>query len=152
MVELLKGNRGERSTLCRNMKDHIVRELKEKDYLSEILAIRNFAAEKLRYSNDALAVEQVQDPERLCDQIIKYGKAVCDCDEVALFIATMCRQAGREAEFVIVGFGETGSYSHVFTRVKEPKSGQWIVCDPVAGLDEGGMLSRVTTYQVWSIN
>jgi hypothetical protein len=152
MIEMVKGDRGERSTLCRNLKDHIVRELVPKDYLGEILAVRNYAAEKIRYSNDALAVEQVQDPERLCDQMVKYGKAVADCDEVALWIATMCRQLGREAEFVIVGFGQPGSYSHVFARVKEPKSGQWIVCDPVAGLDEAGMLSRVTTYQIWSIN
>ena len=152
MIELLKGPRGEQSTLCRNMKDHIVRELWPKDYLGEILAVRNFAAERIRYSNDALGVEQVQDPERLCDQIIKFGKAVADCDEIALFIATMCRQLGREVDYTIVGFGEAGSYSHVFARVKEPKSGSWIVCDPVAGIEEAQMLSRVTTYQVWSVD
>lgn len=151
MIELCLGDRGERSTLVRNVKDHIIRGLQDKDYLSEILAVRNWVHEKCRYSNDALGVEQIQDPERMCDQIVKYGRCVIDCDEYALLIATLCRQLGREVEFVIVGFGRAGAYSHVFCRVKEPKSGKWIVVDPVAGTDEAAMLRRVTTYQIWKL-
>ncbi len=151
MIELCVGDRGERSTLVRQTKDHIIREIQPKDYFSEIIAVRNWVHEKVKYSNDALGVEQIQDPERLCDQIVKYGKAVGDCDEAALLIATLCRQLGREVEFVIVGFGRPGSFSHVFTRVKEPKSGRWIVCDPVAGTDEATMLRRVTTVQYWKL-
>lgn len=151
MISMCSGPRGERSVLVHSLKNHIVRELQPKDYLSEILAVRNFAAERIRYSNDALTVEQVQDPERISDQIIKFGRAVGDCDDLALWIATICRQLGREAQFVTVGFGARGRYSHVFTRVKEPKSGQWIVCDPVAGSNEAAMLRRVSTYQIWNI-
>jgi hypothetical protein len=151
MIDAIVGPRGEQSTLVRGVKDHIIRDIQPKDYLSEILAVRNFVHEKCKYSNDALGVEQVQDPERICDQIIKYGKAVGDCDECATLIATLCRQLGRETEIVIVGFGRPGSYSHVFCRAKEPKSGKWIVLDPVAGTDEAAMLRRVTTYQVWKL-
>lgn len=147
MVQLALGDRGERSILVRSMKDSIVRELQPKDYLGEILAVRNFAAEKVRYSNDAAGVEQVQDPQRTVEQILQHGKAVGDCDDVATFIGALCRQLGREVEFVVVGFGQPGAYSHVFTRVKEPKSGKWIVCDPVAGTDEAGMLRKVTTWK-----
>ena len=145
------GPRGERSMLVHSLKNHIVRGLQPKDYLSEILAVRNFAAERIRYSNDALTVEQVQDPERSSQQIVQHGRAVGDCDDLALWIATICRQLGREAQFVTVGFGPPGRYSHVFSRAKEPKSGQWIVLDPVAGSDEGTMLRRVTTYRIWDI-
>lgn len=151
MIELCVGLRGERSTLVRSLKDHIIRWVQPKDYLSEILAVRNFAAEKCKYSNDALSVEQVQDPERIADQIVKFGKAVCDCDDIACFIGALTRQLGRETQFVIVGFGSPGVYTHVFTRAKEPKSGQWIVLDPVAGTDEEGMLARVTTHQIWNL-
>ena len=151
MIELCVGDRGERSTLVRNVKDHIIREVQPKDYFSEILAVRNWVHEHCKYSNDALGVEQIQDPERICDQVIKHGKAVMDCDEIALIIGTLCRQLGREVEFVIVGFGRPGSYSHVFARVKEPKSGKWIVVDPVAGTDEASMLGRVTTFQTWKL-
>lgn len=151
MIDAIVGDRGERSSLVRGVKDHIVREVQPKDYLSEILAVRNWVHEKCKYSNDALGVEQVQDPERICDQIIKHGKAVVDCDDVATIMGALMRQLGREVEIVIVGFGAPGSYSHVFVRVKEPKSGQWIVCDPVAGTDEASMLRRVTTQQIWKL-
>lgn len=151
MVQQVRGPRGVQSTLVRSLKDHIVRDLQPKDYLSEILAVRNFVAEKVRYSNDALVVEQVQDPERLADQIVKHGRAVGDCDDIANLIATLTLQLGRESDFVIVGFGAPGVYTHIFARAKEPRSGQWIILDPVAGTDEDGMQRRVTTYQIWKI-
>lgn len=151
MISMTVGPRGEQSTLVRSLKDHIVRDIAPKDYLSEILAVRNFVAEKIKYSNDALAVEQVQDPERMCQEIVQFGKCVADCDEIALLIGTLCRQLGREIEYVTVGFGRPNSFAHVFCRVQEPKSGQWIICDPVAGTDESTMLRRVTTHKIWSI-
>lgn len=147
MVRLALGERGEQSVMVRSMKDHIVRKVASKDYLGEILAIRNFAAEKVRYSNDALGVEQVQDPQRICEQINQHGNAVGDCDDIACFIGALCRQLGRVCEFVVVGFGQPGAYSHVFVRVKEPKTSKWIVCDPVAGTGEAGMLRKVTTWK-----
>ena len=152
MIAMAKGPRGEQSLLVHSMKNSIVRDLQPKDYLGEMLAIRNFAIEYIRYSNDATGVEQVQDPQRLCEQIRDYGRAVGDCDDLALWIATMCRQLGRDTQFVIVGFGRPGHYSHVFARAKEPKSGQWIVLDPVAGTNEGSMLRRVTTFQIYPID
>lgn len=151
MIALIVGPRGEQSTLVRSVKDHIVREIQPKDYYSEIIAVRNWCHEHVRYSNDALGVEQIQDPERMCDQIIKYGKVVGDCDDDSTLMAALMRQLGREVEIVIVGFGRPNSFSHVFCRVREPKSGQWIVCDPVAGTDEHSMLQRVTTKQIWKL-
>jgi transglutaminase-like putative cysteine protease len=147
MVELALGDRGERSMLVRSMKDHIVRKIQPKDYLGEIIAVRNFVAEKVRYSNDALGVEQVQDPQRMCEEIVRHGNAVGDCDDSATLIATLCRQLGRECEYVVVGFGMPGQFSHVFPRVREPKTRKWIVCDPVAGTGEAGMLKKVTTWK-----
>jgi hypothetical protein len=77
---------------------------------------------------------------------------VSQCDDIATLIATMSLQLGRICEFVVAGFGEPGHFSHVFVRVLEPKSGQWIVCDPVAGTNERQMLQRVTTYETWSLD
>lgn len=151
MGQMVKGPRGEQSITVYRATEHVVRGLQPKDYLSEILAIRYWVAEKIRYKNDPLAMETVSDPERIVTEIAKYGKATADCDDVASLMATMMRQVGREAQFVTVGFGRPGKFSHVFTRVKEPKSGRWIVCDPVAGLSESSMLSRVTTWRAWRI-
>lgn len=153
MVKQIRGPRGVQSTLVRSLKDHIVREIQPKDYLSEILAVRNFVAEKVRYSNDALIVEQVQDPERITDQIVRFGRAVGDCDDIANIIACLTLQLGRESDFVTVGFGLPGTpHSHIFARAKEPRSGEWIILDPVAGTNEDKMQRRVTSYQTWKID
>lgn len=149
MLNMIRGTRGERSVVVYKLTEHVVRELHPKDYLSEILAIRNFVAERVRYKNDSLTTEVVSDPQRMAEEIMEHGTTVGDCDDMATLIATMARQCGREAELVIVGFGRPNSYSHVFARVKEPKSRKWIVCDPVAGSDEAKMLRKVTTYKVW---
>jgi hypothetical protein len=150
MVRALNGPRGERSVRVRTYTERVVRGLQPKDYFSEILAIRHDVQEHIRYLNDPVTTEWVKDPERLVEEIETVGKAAADCDEIALLIATMMRQVGRDVEFVTVGFGAPGSHSHVFTRVREPKSGKWIVCDPVAGTDEDGMLARVTSHKIWS--
>lgn len=152
MRELCLGARGERSIVLYQLTEHVVRGLQDKDYLSEILAIRNFVAERMRYKNDPLAMETISDPQRLAEQILQYGRATADCDDEALLMATMFRQVGREAEFVTVGFGAPNHFSHVFARVKEPKSNKWIVTDGVAGTREGAMLGRVTTWKAWKID
>lgn len=152
MREQALGERGEQSVVVRMAVEEITRELWPKTYLSEILAVRNFCTARLRYVNDPLHVEYVKDPERLVTEIAEFGVAQADCDEIAEMIATFGLQLGREAEFVVVGFGEPGDYSHVFARIKEPKTGQWIICDPVAGTDERTMAERVTTYETWSLD
>jgi hypothetical protein len=146
------GQYGEHSVLVRMMLEEIVRDMRGKDYLGEILAVRNFVTQRLRYVNDPLHIEYVKTPERLVEEILDNGVALADCDEMAQLIATFGLQLGREAEFIVVGFGAPGDYSHVFTRIKEPKTGEWIVCDPVAGSDERTMLERVTTYEIWSLD
>lgn len=146
------GPRGEQSGLVRQMTEEVVAGIRPKDYLSEILAIRNFATSHVRYVNDPLHVEYIKDPQRMVEEIRATGMTSADCDEIASLIATMALQLGRQAEFVVVGFGAPGQYSHVFARVKEPKTGKWIVTDPVAGSDERTMLSRVKTYEIWSLD
>lgn len=152
MRKAVLGPRGDRSILVRSVAEECVRHLQPKDYLSEILAIRNYTASRLRYQNDPIAVELVKDPQRLVEEIKKHGVAAGDCDDIATLIACLARHLGREAQFVTVGFGKPNHFSHVFARVKEPKSNQWVVTDSVAGTDEGKMLRRVTTWKAWSID
>lgn len=152
MIRAAHGDRGERSMVVRGAAENVVRWLQPKDYLGEILALRNWVAERVRYVNDPLHVELVKDPQRLVEEIAAHGRTTADCDEIACLIGTLCLQVGRVGEFVVAGFGEKGSFSHVFARIKEPKSGQWIVTDPVAGAEERQMLQRVTTYELWSLD
>ena len=152
MVKAVQGPRGEQSMLVRTVTEEVVRGLQPKDYLGEILAIRYWVTEHIRYVNDPLHVEVVKDPQRIVEEILANGQAAEDCDGIALLIAVMCLLVGRVVEFVVAGFGESGHYTHVFVRVLEPRSGKWIVCDPVAGSDERGMLDRVTTFYTKSLD
>jgi hypothetical protein len=146
------GLRGEQSLLVRSVVEQICFGVRGKDYLGEILAIRYWVTERVTYRNDPLHVELVKDPQRLVEEVLAQGQATGDCDDIATLIGTMCLLVGREVEFVVAGFGAPGSYSHVFVRVKEPRSGLWIICDPVAGTDERGMAERVTTFYTVSLD
>lgn len=152
MRQQILGPRGERSVLVRSATEYAVRGLQPKDYLSEIIAVRNFVAEKVRYANDPLATEWCIDAQRLIEEMLRHGRAIGDCDDIAALITVMCRQLGREAELITVGFGAPNNFSHVFARVKEPKANRWLVCDPVAGSREANMLARVTTWRAWKID
>jgi transglutaminase-like putative cysteine protease len=152
MRRAILGPRGERSVVLHQLTEHVVRLLQPKDYQSEILGVRNFVAEHVRYKNDPLTTEWVSDPERVASQVLTYGRATADCDDIALIMAAMLRQVGRVVEWVTVGFGRPNNFSHVFARVQEPKSQRWIVVDPVAGSNEEAMLRRVSTYRIWRID
>jgi len=150
MVRAIQGPRGEQSLLVRSMTEQVIGRIQPKDYAGEITAICNWVAEKVLYTNDPLHVELVKDPQRLCEEIQAQGHARGDCDDIATLIATMSLLVGRNAQLVVAGFGAKGLYSHVFARVQDPRTSEWIVCDPVAGSDVGGMLKKVTTYEIWS--
>lgn len=152
MVVAALGPGGERSPLVRAATEEAVGKLFPKAYDSEILSICFWVTQKVRYINDPMHLEMVKTPERLVTEIRGKGFARGDCDDIACLIATMCLLAGRNAQFVVVGFGEKGQYSHVFARVQEPRTKKWIVCDPVAGSDVRAMLRKVKTYQIWSLD
>ena len=152
MARAVHGPRGEQSMLVRSVTEEVVRDVWPKDYLGEILAINNWVADHIRYTNDALHVEIVKDPQRMIEEIMAYGQAAEDCDGIATLIACMCLQVGRVSEFVVAGFNEPGQYSHVFARILEPRSAKYIVTDPVAGTDPRGMLERITTFYIKSLD
>jgi len=146
------GDRGERSMLVRELTESVVRDVWPKDYMGEILAIRNFCTTRLRYTNDQSHVELVRDPQNIAERILAEGVALVDCDEIAEMIGTMCMQVGREANFVVAGFDAPGDYSHVFCVAVEPKSQKRVCLDPVAGTTEREMLGRVTCFALWKLD
>lgn len=135
------GDRGERSMVVRQFVEWLVRDIAPKDYLSEIIAIRNcFVQPSLsspwapmwRYLNDPRHVEMVKTPERMVREILQHGSTVVDCDDTSTAAASFALHMGREVELVAMGFSP-GQLSHVAVRVKEPKSEKWILLDGVAG-------------------
>lgn len=145
MIDYALGKEGEQSFMVRQAAESVVRSVPPKDYLSEILAIYGWAkSPKFRYTNDAYHVEQVKTPHRILTEVSSGGTSLVDCDDIATLIAAMALTLGRRCQFVVVGFGAPGVFTHVFTRVQEPRSKEWIAVDPVAGSRDVQMSKQVT--------
>lgn len=159
MERVALGARGEQSFRVRQFTEFVIRGLWPKDYLSEIIAIRNVflqpspwtARPLVRYTNDPRHVELVKDPERLVTEINQLGSTIADCDEIACLAGTMALSLGREVEWVALGFAPR-TLSHVGVRVLEPKSHEWIWLDAVAGPREREAASRAQTVAFWSLD
>lgn len=157
MIRASLGDEGERSYKVRHWAERITRWLAPKDYLSEILALRTWATPHpafgpLRYTNDQLHVEMVKTPWRILTEIEQSGRSLVDCDDIACLLAAMGMALGRKATFVIAAFGGNQQYTHVFARLLEPRSGKWIVVDPVAGSKERQMLLAITKHKIYEID
>jgi hypothetical protein len=159
MARAALGDRGERSAMVRGFTEWVIRGVEPKDYLGEVLAIRNVFVQRspwtgiplIRYTNDPRHVEVVKDPERLVHEISQFGSALADCDEIVCLATTMCLQVGREVEFVALAFGD-GQLSHVGLRVMEPKSNTWIWLDAVAGPKERQAAASAAKKVFWSLD
>jgi hypothetical protein len=159
-VRSIYGKRGEQSPVVRRFTESVVRDIHPKDYLGEIIAIRNvllqpsptrFPTPLFKYLNDPRHVEWIKDPQRQVEEIGESGSTVVDCDEIACMAATMALQLGREAEFVALGFAP-GQLTHVGTRIKEPKSDAWIWVDAVAGPRERAAAATAKEVLVYSLD
>jgi hypothetical protein len=155
MIDLARGNRGEKSIRVRRHAEQIVANIRPKDYASEVIAISKWWGNNGRYTRDPVHVELIKDPERMVADAAQ-GRLVCDCDEFALGIGTCCLVIGAEIEFVTVGFkprrpGEPKIHTHVFVRAQDPRTKIWWVLDPVAGRRTASMIGRIAQYTVFPV-
>lgn len=155
MIELARGDQGERSILVRRHAEQIIRNIRPKDYASEMVAISKWWGNAGRYTLDPVHVEMIKDPARMVADA-NAGSLVCDCDEFALAIGTCCLVVGHPIEFVTVGFrpwspGQPKVHTHVFVRAQDPRTKLWFVLDPVAGARTASMLKRVTNFSTFPV-
>jgi hypothetical protein len=160
MADAALGPRGERSIIVRRFTEWVIQGVQPKDYLGEILAIRNALVQPspfrpgmalFHYTNDPRHVELVKDPERQVTEILETGSTMVDCDDVSTMAATMALIIGRNVDLVAMGF-EPGSLSHVAIRVQEPKTQQWIILDGVAGPREKEAAGKAKELMVRSLD
>lgn len=84
------------------------------DYKAEALAIGDFVKNNIRYVKDPKGVEQLTDPLTLLDQL-HHNVARGDCDDIALFIATLLLSIGHDPYFRAVRyFDKSGPYQHIY--------------------------------------
>jgi hypothetical protein len=147
----------------RLLAEDIVGGLGSKDYVSEILAVYYWVLSHTRYANDPRNVELVRRPRDILRRIqgatmqLRSGwRPSLDCDDLVALTIALFLVLGREVRIVTVAFahkffhGER-QYSHVYLQVREPKTGTWIVLDPVAAESSGDMLRRVVAVKIWPV-
>lgn len=153
----------------RQLAEEIVGRLGSKDYLSEILAVYYWVLGNTRYANDPRNVELVRSPavqldrlQRVTRQLIETARGTVkwrpslDCDDLTCLLVGLFLCLGREVQIVTVAFQDAfvrgeRQYGHVYIRVREPRTGTWIVLDPVAAEDAANMLKRVKAAKIWPV-
>lgn len=155
--------------------EDIVGRLGSKDYLSEILAVYHWVCANTRYANDPRTVELVRAPGELLQRLLENAQALravwadssndanatkwrpsLDCDDLTGLLAALFLSLGREVRIVTVAFKNMyyngkQQYQHVYLQVREPRTMQWVIVDPVAAESTGQMLKRVTAVKIWPI-
>jgi len=91
--------------------------VKSHNFRDEAVALANFVQKYIRYVRDPHGVEQLHDPIFMLNEIMK-GTAQGDCDDQALFLATLLLSIGAQPVFAIVRYNSTsGSFNHIYTVV-----------------------------------
>lgn len=130
--------------------------LDSKDYTSEYLALYNLLLQRCRYMRDPRTVELVRAPYLVAQDILRGGRPSLDCDDLSATVAALVLAVGGNVRFVTVAFKHAffngqRQYSHVFAQALEPRSGLWIVLDPVAAEKTGEMMTRIKAAAVWPV-
>jgi len=93
----------------------IIQNIPSHHFLEEAKALAAFVQEKIRYVRDPNNIEQITYPPYMLDQISK-GVAQGDCDDQALFLATLLLSIGAEPLFAIVRYKfRDGPFNHIYT-------------------------------------
>lgn len=83
-------------------------------------AIHRFVKSRIKYVNDPVSVETVQQPEIT----LKLGAG--DCDDQAALVAALARALGVPARFVVIG-ADRNSFRHIFPELLV--DGNWLNAD-----------------------
>ena len=140
----------------RQLAEEITRELRSKDFLSEILAIHHFLLANCRYFRDPKTIELVKAPYRVVLELLSGRRPSLDCDDLTALAAALLLAAGCSVRAVVVAFDDViykgeRQYAHVFVQALEPKSGKWITVDFVAGEKTARMHDRIKYAKIFVI-
>lgn len=142
--------------VVRRLAEDVCSQIDSKDYVSEYLAIYNFILQKTRYMRDPRTVELVIAPHIVAEEILAGGRPNLDCDDYSATLGALILSVGGSVRYVTVAFSDVfyngqRQYSHVFVQALEPRTGIWIVLDPVAAEKTQQMLDRVKAAAVWPV-
>ena len=142
--------------VVRQMAEAICRDLRSKDYLSEMLAILHYISANTRYMRDPATIELVKAPELVIKEILSNQRPQLDCDDLTALLAALLLAVGNRIRVVTVAFRHVfykneRQYSHVFVQALEPRSGVWVTLDPVAGERVKNMHQRAVAVKIYNV-
>lgn len=146
----------QRDLSVRELAEKLVEGIPSKDYASEYLAFYHATQALTRYMRDPRTVELVRAPYLVARQILAGQVPSLDCDDMTAFLCALILAAGGECRICTVAFRNMyhngkRQYSHVFAQGREPRSGRWLVLDPVAAHRTKEMLGRVKASKLWPV-
>lgn len=104
-------------------------------YKDEALAIGDFVLNRVRYVRDPRDHELLQDPVMMIEKLEKHGFTQGDCDDMALFIATLLLSTGHNPKFRCVRYHSLdGPYNHIYVVCYErnyPEPQERVVLDAI---------------------
>lgn len=140
----------------RQLADFFLKDVTERDYISEPLAILYSVKVYTKYRRDPTTVEMVTAPYIVCKKILNGETPALDCDDLAALICALCMSIGCQTSLITLAFkhmhfnGER-QYSHIAAQIRDPRGGGLIVLDPVAGPKTFSMLKNAVAAKVWPI-
>lgn len=140
----------------RQLAEEVCSRIDSKDYSSEYLALYNLVLQRCRYMRDPRTVELVKAPYLVAAEILRGGRPSLDCDDMSALLGALVLAVGGNVRFVTVAFKNAffngqRQFSHVFAQALEPRTGLWIVLDPVAAEKTGEMMTRIKAAAVWPV-
>lgn len=106
-------------------------------------AIFDFVKRRVRFVNDPVGLETVQQPE------ITLRLAAGDCDDQAALVAALAQSIGLPARFAVIGV-DPDSFRHVFTELLV--NGSWLPVDTTSPREFGAPMPNLGAKKVYPLS
>lgn len=93
--------------------ERLAKHLKADDYLQSAFNLWHWLHKNIRYNYDTPGAEEIRTPARTWAD----RESGVDCDCLSVFTACVLYCMGYEPRFEIVGFDDSGTYSHIFVNL-----------------------------------
>lgn len=113
-----------------------------RDKLAIAGAIHRFVKGRIRYVNDPIGIETVQQPEIT----LKLGAG--DCDDQAALVAALARAVGIPARFAVIG-QTPEQFKHIFTELQI--NGSWLPADTTSPRPFGTPAPNLGVKKVYTL-
>jgi hypothetical protein len=87
------------------------------------LLVAQWIDQRTSFVRDPVGVEALHAAPLMLEMIERHGVAGVDCDDVAILAAALGLSVGIPAGFVVLAFGSSSHFQHVYTLLGTPRTG-----------------------------